>query len=479
MFWNWTVALLLLLAIGLHEAGHWLTLRLLGYRNLQIMMLPLVGGVTLGEETHHNTVHRILVSLMGPLPGILLGTLILGFNGMQGGWLAELGIILLLVNYLNLLPIMPLDGGQLLKTLIPFRRFKLLIAIEWLGAVFLLLLGGLTGSLLIAAMALLPLFGGLTLMKRKRVLDALKGITEGAQQPESSHQVASIIKAIDETDKRYRPLMKKTREIAEILTTFKLKPAAPTVAQLFLAIYLATLLLLPITIFATSPGILSATTLLFSDIEVLQQEALKKAMALPMPQLVTGLTEMHRNIHHPDRSKGDIEMLRPPATNEIIHQAETRLGTRLDTTHRQFLEISNGFVSPWSPPNETEYLLFPVEQVGRFGQQLPVIVNRLLADSGKETPPPVSILDASATLDSEAEALNLNQIAHMLFIGNLHSSEYLLLDPTQQPNTPGSLLVVHESPAGLEGVRFESLRHYLADYLSAAQFLQLDRKASE
>ncbi|MEJ2622389.1 MAG: hypothetical protein P8163_19705 [Candidatus Thiodiazotropha sp.] len=479
VFWDWTFALLLLGVIVFHEAGHWLAMRALGYRNLQVVMLPLVGGITLGQETGYNAAHRILVSLMGPLPGIILGTAILWFDGMAGGLTTILGITLLVVNYLNLLPIMPLDGGQLLKALIPVRRFGLLITLEWLGTTALLLLGWLSDSLFFVVLALLPLFGGLALMKRKKVLDSLEAITDESKQPLPNDRIASVIQAIDENDKTYRPLEKKAQEIADILNTLRLKPAKPAVVGAFLAIYLATFLLPPIAVFATSPGIQSITALLFSDFETIQQEAYERAMALPIPQLVTELAVLYSDATEPTQAASMHDATRPPATNKIITLAEKRLGTHLDEGHRQFLEASNGFVDRLNTKDETNYLLFPAEKIVRFAQKLPEIVNRLRIETRSDDPPHVQILSATATEESKVEVLNLNQIAHMLVIGNPHKREYLLLDTTQQADSPASLLIVYETPGDLQGRRFKSLRHYLADDLSLGQAMNLYQEPSE
>jgi Zn-dependent protease len=261
LLWNWTIALLLLGVISFHEVGHWLAMRFLDYRNLHIVTPPLIGGVTLSQESSYYATHRFLISLMGPLPGIILGTAVLLIYGQQGGWISDLGVILLLVNYLNLLPIIPLDGSRLLKALTPVKQFGLLIALNWLVAAALLLLGWLTNSLFLAAMVLAPLFSALVWLRRKRVLDALEGVADGSIHTEHNEQIASIIQAIDETDKRYRPLEKKVREITDILSMLRVKAAAPRVAGALLALYLATLLLPPIAVLAISPGMQNVTKL--------------------------------------------------------------------------------------------------------------------------------------------------------------------------------------------------------------------------
>jgi Zn-dependent protease len=474
LFWNWGIALLLVAVIGFHEAGHWIAMRILGYRNLQILMLPLVGGVTMGQETEFRASHRILISLMGPLPGIILGTVLIAFFGAREGWISELGVVLLAVNYINLLPIMPLDGGQILKALIPTRRFGLLISLDWLGSVTLLLLGWLTDSLFLAALALIPLFSGLALTKRKKIFDALEGVAGDTNGLSSNEQIASVIQAIDQRNKAYRPLGKKAAEITEILNTLRLKPAASSVAVTFLVIYIATFLLPPIAVFSTSSGIQSITARLYYNPETIRQNALDRALALPMSQLVSELAKAQSQIPGISLRQGEANVLMPPATNEVLNRAEARLGTGLGEQHRQFLEASNGFINLLNDPQETGYLLFPAERIERFGQQLPRIVSRLSDKTRTKAPMLIHMMASSSTTETETEELNLNQIAHMLYVGSPHNREYLLLDTTPRTDSPTQLLVVYESPSGLTGKRFKSLRHFLADDLSTLQLISLD-----
>jgi Zn-dependent protease len=152
-FWTPTVAVLLLAVIALHETGHWWAMRAFGYRNAQMLMLPMVGGVTIGHEQNPSASARAWVSLLGPLPGVVLGCLVFAFGADIGdGWLWLAALLLLMVNLFNLLPVSPLDGGQLLRLLLPERSENVRKALDvlailalaglawWLGAWWLLLL---------------------------------------------------------------------------------------------------------------------------------------------------------------------------------------------------------------------------------------------------------------------------------------------------------------------------------------------------
>lgn len=134
---DWRFAWMLLVVIALHEGGHYLAMRALGYRHLQMLMLPLIGGVAFGEESRPNAVHRIVVSLAGPVPGLLLGAALLAWQP-QVTDLVLLGWLLLLVNAFNLLPLHPLDGGHVLEALLPARQVIVRVALEGLAVVGLL-----------------------------------------------------------------------------------------------------------------------------------------------------------------------------------------------------------------------------------------------------------------------------------------------------------------------------------------------------
>lgn len=141
MLWDLRLAVLLAFAIALHEGGHYLAMRAFGYRNVHMLALPLVGGVTLGTETDPSAAKRAWMSLAGPLPGIVLGWLLLAlaWSGQASpdaqAWLMPGALVLLGLNYLNVLPIPPLDGGEVVRALLPPRWL-------WLHAVFLLLACG-------------------------------------------------------------------------------------------------------------------------------------------------------------------------------------------------------------------------------------------------------------------------------------------------------------------------------------------------
>lgn len=185
-------AIVLALVITVHELGHYLAMRAFGYRQVRMMLLPLVGGVTIGHEQRPDPVRRGWVSMMGPLPGIVLGAILLYW--LQGAaigagaseWLTLLAWLLLFVNYLNLLPVPPLDGGRIVEDLLPARwlwlRVPVVVVLCGAGVLVSIWLG----LWLLALIALLPLLalpGFVTAARTARHVEhELRGLGDEAER---------------------------------------------------------------------------------------------------------------------------------------------------------------------------------------------------------------------------------------------------------------------------------------------------------
>ena len=127
IFWDLSIAVLLLAAIVIHELGHYITMRVFGLRKFQLMALPMISGVTIGYDDKPNAAHHAWISLMGPLPGIIIGWMLAawwqfyGDSSALSSWIFDAAVVLLLLNYLNLLPVLPLDGGRVMLAVLPPR----------------------------------------------------------------------------------------------------------------------------------------------------------------------------------------------------------------------------------------------------------------------------------------------------------------------------------------------------------------------
>lgn len=134
--------LLLVLVILVHEAGHFLAMKKMGYRDLQVFFIPFFGAVVSGQSKIASAFQRAIMILAGPLPGIFIGLLMFAFSSyFDLDYLRLPAFLFLILNAINLLPISPLDGGQFLKILYPSSNriiqtvfsMIMIIIITWLA----------------------------------------------------------------------------------------------------------------------------------------------------------------------------------------------------------------------------------------------------------------------------------------------------------------------------------------------------------
>jgi len=117
LLWNLPVALLIFAVLVLHEGGHALAMRWVGHSAIQVFFLPLLGAFTVGRADNPTARQRVAILLAGPGPGLLLSVVLFWWSA-HGGWAYARvgGLAFLLINALNLLPVVPFDGGRVFET---------------------------------------------------------------------------------------------------------------------------------------------------------------------------------------------------------------------------------------------------------------------------------------------------------------------------------------------------------------------------
>ncbi|HRP56619.1 site-2 protease family protein [Agriterribacter sp.] len=104
--------------ILVHEAGHFIAMKGFGYKDVRLFFIPFLGAFVSGEPNIVSQRQRIVTLLAGPLPGILAGLLFfILFLQVHQPIYYQLSFALVMLNAFNLLPVTPLDGGQLLENL--------------------------------------------------------------------------------------------------------------------------------------------------------------------------------------------------------------------------------------------------------------------------------------------------------------------------------------------------------------------------
>ncbi len=121
-----------------HEGGHYVAMRVFGYRNLRMFFIPFFGAAVSGLNPHAAGWQKAVVALAGPLPGLILAAGVLmgerwlppGMRLSPGSHVAvRVAVVALGVNGFNLLPLLPLDGGRFLHETLFSRQ-------TWLRAGF-------------------------------------------------------------------------------------------------------------------------------------------------------------------------------------------------------------------------------------------------------------------------------------------------------------------------------------------------------
>ena len=106
-----------------HELGHAIGMRAFGYRDVSVFFIPLFGAAASGRPRGVARSKQAIVLLLGPLPGLIAGCVLAWIGG--SAWLRTTAVMLLWINAINLVPVEPLDGGQLFQVLV-FSRHRIL-----------------------------------------------------------------------------------------------------------------------------------------------------------------------------------------------------------------------------------------------------------------------------------------------------------------------------------------------------------------
>jgi len=115
---NWSLVLILTGVVIFHELGHFFAMKIYKYQDLGIFFIPLMGAYVSGKKQEVSQKQSAFILMAGPVPGIIIGIILHFLSPYFDIPLLEMTAwILIYLNLLNLLPVYPLDGGQLLHRL--------------------------------------------------------------------------------------------------------------------------------------------------------------------------------------------------------------------------------------------------------------------------------------------------------------------------------------------------------------------------
>ncbi|MCF6441038.1 site-2 protease family protein [Pseudoalteromonas luteoviolacea] len=115
---SWQFALMLVACLVVHEYGHVRAMKYFGLKTKGFYLIPFVGGLAMSEDKMTTRWQDVIISLMGPAFGLftsVLGVVLYYVTGAE--IFAGVAVLSALLNLFNLLPILPLDGGHVLKSI--------------------------------------------------------------------------------------------------------------------------------------------------------------------------------------------------------------------------------------------------------------------------------------------------------------------------------------------------------------------------
>ena len=134
--------LFLILVLFIHEMGHYLFMKIYKYENVRMLFIPLMGAFVQGTKDKYSQKQSFIVVSAGPFPGLYLGIILMILSSFyEIDWLLHLSFLFLFLNVVNLLPIDPLDGGQLFKLMVNRKRDLFLLFFAVLSSFTLIGLG--------------------------------------------------------------------------------------------------------------------------------------------------------------------------------------------------------------------------------------------------------------------------------------------------------------------------------------------------
>ena len=132
----------LLLVISVHELGHFSMMKLFNYQHVRMLFVPFMGAFVQGRKDEYSQKQSLIVVGAGPFPGVILGTaFIFMASYFKQAWMIDLGLLFLFLNLLNLIPLDPLDGGQLFKLFLKKNQDLFLLIFSLISSLLIIAIG--------------------------------------------------------------------------------------------------------------------------------------------------------------------------------------------------------------------------------------------------------------------------------------------------------------------------------------------------
>jgi stage IV sporulation protein FB len=204
---------LLLIVLLVHEFGHFIFMKWFGYKNLKMLFIPFIGAMVQGEKKRYSQIQSLIMVMAGPLPGIFFGSFLLVY-GQDSLIAVQLGVLFLIINVLNLIPVDPLDGGKVFQLMFFQNHEFIQLVFAFLSSLAIICIGWYFDAWLIVAFGFLMGFRVKSIYKNYQIRSEMKlnfiryESDYDSLSDSTYHKIKKII--LD-----YNPILEKIKEESE------------------------------------------------------------------------------------------------------------------------------------------------------------------------------------------------------------------------------------------------------------------------
>ncbi len=167
----------ILIVLIIHELGHFIAMKLFKYKNVKMLFIPLMGAFVKGSRKKYSQKQSFIVAISGPFPGIVIGIILMLYGSqIQSSILLDLGMLFLILNIINILPLDPLDGGQMFKLFFRNKHELFLLIFSFISSISLILFGFILNNYIIMIFGFLMGFRVHSMQKRYQIHKQLKDL---------------------------------------------------------------------------------------------------------------------------------------------------------------------------------------------------------------------------------------------------------------------------------------------------------------
>ena len=127
---SWQMAIAIIVLLFVHEYGHIWAMKKEGMKVKGIYFIPFLGGAAVPDEMFNSRRQESFVAIMGPVFGLGLTLIVLIIHFITGQEMyAGIAAWMALINAFQLLPINPMDGGRIVKSIVMSIQEKIGIVV--------------------------------------------------------------------------------------------------------------------------------------------------------------------------------------------------------------------------------------------------------------------------------------------------------------------------------------------------------------